>query len=448
MNVARNLVVAQSGGPTPVINSSLRGIIEAARESHAIGTIYGARHGIEGVLKEELLDLSAQSHEEIALLRYTPAAGSIGTCRYKLRAAQTEDFDRVIEVLHAHNIGYLLYIGGNDSMDTADKIARVAHERGLDLTAVGVPKTIDNDVGDSAFRLIDHTPGYGSVARYWMHKVQEANEENAGSCPADPVLVMQAMGRKIGFIPAAARLADPSREMPLLVYLAESPCTLEQLADHVCDQLRRSRRCLVVISEGFDVGNLGDVKDSFGHTSFGSSKLSVAQVVVNYLNQAGLPCRGAARGNVPGTDQRHSMAYASAVDLDEAYRVGQKAVELAVAGQGGFMATILRDCLNFRTSENGTVPLGIAKTTSIYSVRYDKVPLSEVANSERCFPKQWIAPSGCDVTDDFVRYAKPLVGSDMITLPTIDGRPRMTRFEPIFAEQKLPKYIPQADRGK
>ena len=209
---------------------------------------------------------------------------------------------------------------------------------------MGVPKTIDNDVGDSQFRLIDHTPGYGSVARYWMHKVQEANEENAGSCPADPVLVMQAMGRKIGFIPAAARLADPGREMPLLIYLAESPCTLAQLADQVCDQVRRRGRAMVVISEGFDVGDLGNVKDAFGHTSFGASKLSVAQIVVNHLNQVGLPCKGAARGNVPGTDQRHSMVHASAVDLDEAYRVGQKAVELAAAGQSGFMATILRDC--------------------------------------------------------------------------------------------------------
>jgi 6-phosphofructokinase 1 len=429
MNIARNLVVAQSGGPTPVINSSLRGIIEAASHFASIGTVYGARHGIEGVLKEELLDLSAQPPEEVALLRYTPAAGSIGTCRYKLRPAQTEDFERVIEVFRAHDVGYLLYIGGNDSMDTADKIARLAHERGLDLVAVGVPKTIDNDVGDSEFRLIDHTPGYGSVARYWMHKVQEANEENAGSCPADPVLVMQAMGRKIGFIPAAARLADPGREMPLLIYLAESPCMLGQLADQVSDQLRNRSRAMVVISEGFDVGDLGNVKDSFGHTSFGSTKLSVAQAVVNYLNQVGLRCEGAARGNVPGTDQRHSMVYASAVDLDEAYRVGQKAVELAAAGQRGFMATILRD------------------PGPIYSVRYEKVPLAEVADSERSFPRHWIAPSGCDVSDDFVRYAKPLVGNDMITLPTIDGRQRMTRFQPIYAEQKLPKYIPQADRA-
>lgn len=424
----RNLVVAQSGGPTPVINNTLRGILEAAREFTSIGKVYGARHGIEGVLKEELLDLSAQPAEEIALLRYTPAAGSIGTCRYKLRPNQTEDFERVIEVFRAHQVGYFLYIGGNDSMDTAEKISLLAQQRGLELVVVGAPKTIDNDVGDAGFYLIDHTPGYGSVARYWMHKVQEANEENAGSCPADPVLVMQAMGRRIGFIPAAARLADPDREMPLLIRLAESRCTLAQLADAVNDRLRRAGRCLLVISEGFDVGDLGVLKDAFGHAAYGSAKLSVAQVVVNYLNQVGLPCKGAARGNVPGTDQRHSMAYASTVDLDEAYHVGQKAVELAAAGESGFMATILR------------------APGLIYAVRYDKVPLREVANSERTFPAHWITPDGNDVTDDFVRYAKPLVGEDTPSLPCCDGRLRLARLSPLFVERKLPSYIPQADR--
>ena len=200
----KNMVVAQSGGPTCVINSSLRGVVEAARQFDNVGTVYGACHGIEGVLKEELLDLTAQSAEEIALLRYTPVAGSIGTCRYKIKSWQNEDYDRIVDVFAAHNVGYFLYNGGNDSMDTAHKIAEMAAKKGLDVQAVGVPKTIDNDVGDSEFKLIDHTPGYGSVAKYWMHAVQYANEENKGSCPADPVLVMQAMGRKIGFIPAAA----------------------------------------------------------------------------------------------------------------------------------------------------------------------------------------------------------------------------------------------------
>jgi 6-phosphofructokinase 1 len=428
MGNKRNLVVAQSGGPSPVINNSLRGIIETARELDEIGAVYGARHGIEGVLKEELLDLSAQASEEVALLRATPAAGSIGTCRYKLKAGQTEDFDRVLEVFRAHDVGFFLYIGGNDSMDTANKVAALAGERGLDVVGVGVPKTIDNDVGDSQFKLIDHTPGYGSVAKYWMHMVQNANEENAGSCPADPVLVMQAMGRKIGFIPAAARLADPQRSMPLLIYLAESPASLAQLADQVNDQLRRDGRSIVVVSEGFDAGELGEVKDSFGHTSFSSSRTTVAQTIVNYLNHVGLAAKGAARGNVSGTDQRHAMAYASSVDLEEAYKTGQLAALLAARGESGFMTTLLRN------------------PGPVYSVRYDKVPLAEVAGSERTFPADWIAESGCDVTDEFVRYAKPLVGEDMISLPIVDGRQRLARFEPIYATQKLSPYIPQADR--
>ncbi|HTQ40011.1 MAG TPA: diphosphate--fructose-6-phosphate 1-phosphotransferase [Pirellulales bacterium] len=426
----RNMVVAQSGGPSAVINNSLRGIIETARQLSEIGTVYGARHGIEGVLKEELLDLTAQDAEEVSLLRFTPAAGSIGTCRYKLKPAQTEDFNRTIDVLKAHDVGYFLYIGGNDSMDTAHKIAALARERGLDLIAVGVPKTIDNDVGDSEFKLVDHTPGYGSTAKYWMHMVQNANEENAGSSPADPVLVMQAMGRKIGYIPAAARLADPAREMPLQIYLAESPSTLAQLADNVNDELKQSGRCLVVISEGFDVGDIGAVKDSFGHTSFSASQLTVAQIVVNHLNKVGLAAKGAARGNVPGTDQRHAMAYASTVDLEEAYRSGQMAALLAARGEGGFMATILRE------------------PGPIYSARYDKVPLEKVAAADRTFPKHWITKNGCDVTDDFVRYCRPLVGDDLVTLPMLDGRQRLTKFKPIYAAQKLPKYIPQAERKK
>ena len=293
----KNVVVAQSGGPTPVINSTLRGIVEMCKMMpDRFGTVYAGLHGIEGVLKEELIDLSAQPKEEIALLGVTPAAGSIGTCRYKLKPHQTEDFARVIDVLKAHQVGYFFYIGGNDSMDTAHKISVLAQERGLELVATGGPKTIDNDVGDSQFKLIDHTPGYGSVARYWALNVQNANEENAGSSPADPVLVMQAMGRKIGFIPAAARLADPERSMPLQIYLRESGLNLDQMADLVNDELKRSGRCLVVVSEGFDVGSVGERKDSFGHTQFSSSATTVEQVVVNFLNDRGLAARGSGSG--------------------------------------------------------------------------------------------------------------------------------------------------------
>jgi 6-phosphofructokinase len=419
----KNVVVAQSGGPSAVINNSLRGVVESCMTTpERFGTVYAGYHGIEGVLREELLDLSVQDAEEIALLRTTPAAGAIGTCRYKLKAHQQEDFERIVEVFKAHDVGYFFYIGGNDSMDTAHRVAQLAHERGLDLVATGVPKTIDNDVGDSEFKLIDHTPGYGSVARYWALNVQNANQENAGSCPSDPVLVLQAMGRKIGFIPAAARLADPGREMPLLIAMQESGLTLPELADVVNDKLRERGRCLLVISEGFPVGDLGELKDSFGHTEFSSSKMTVERKTVNYLNEVGLAARGAARGNVPGTDQRHNMIYASTVDLEEAYRVGQKAVQIAVEEGPGYMATILRE------------------PGPIYNVRYDKVPLELVANSERGFPEAWIAPGRLDVSDDFIRYAHPLIGESWPTIPLVAGRQRLARLEPIFAVKALPSY--------
>ncbi|MDD5687243.1 MAG: diphosphate--fructose-6-phosphate 1-phosphotransferase [Elusimicrobia bacterium] len=427
----KNVLVAQSGGPSPVINNSLRGIIETCKKfPDKFGTIYAGYHGIEGILKEELLDLSAQDETEVALLRNTPAAGSIGTCRYKLKKDQQEDLRRVIDVFKAHDIGFLFYIGGNDSMDTAHKISVLAHEKGLELVAVGVPKTIDNDVGDSEFKLIDHTPGYGSVAKYWTCYIQNANEENAGSSPADPVLVIQAMGRKIGFIPAAARLADPKREIPLQIYMAESGLGIKEMADNVNDQLKTAGRVIVVVSEGYNVGDLGESKDAFGHTQFSASKITVEQSVVNYLNKAGLKARGSARGQVPGTDQRHAMVYASNIDLDEAYRVGQKAVMIAVEDGNGYMATILR------------------KPGLIYNVEYSKVGLELVANSERTFPANWLAKNKIDVTDDFIKYARPLIGEDWVSIPLVDGRMRFARFKQIFADKKCPEYIPQGFRKK
>ena len=430
MAKAKNVLVAQSGGPTPVINSSLRGVLETCRKMpDRFGSVYAGWHGIEGVLTEDLLDMSAQDPEEIALLRTTPAAGAIGTCRYKLKAGQDEDFERVISVLKAHDIGYFFYNGGNDSMDTANKVAVLAHDRGLDLVGVGVPKTIDNDVGDADFKLIDHTPGYGSVARYWACIVQNADEENRGACPSDPVLVLQAMGRKIGFIPAAARLADPERKMPLQIYLRESGLTLEQLTENVNAQLKKDGRCIVVVSEGFDVGEIGETRDGFGHTQFSASEMTVEQIIVNHLNKVGLAARGSARGQVFGTDQRDTAIYASTVDLDEAYKVGQKAVLIAVEEGSGWMSTILR------------------KPGIIYSVDYDKVPLEEVANSERSFPESWIAPNRIDVTDEFVEYARPLIGEDWVSVPMVNGRQRFARLAPTFAKKQCKTYIPQGYRG-
>ncbi|MHB1355477.1 MAG: diphosphate--fructose-6-phosphate 1-phosphotransferase [Anaerolineae bacterium] len=424
----RNVLLAQSGGPSPVINSSLRGLIEGCHSSAQFGDIYAAHNGIEGVLKEELYDLTHEADEEVAILSVTPAAGVIGTCRYKLKGAFHEDYERVVDVLKAHQIGYLFYIGGNDSMDTANKIATLAHGRGLELVAIGVPKTIDNDLGDPEFKLLDHSPGYGSCARYWALSVQEANEENRGSFPADPVLVLQAMGRRIGFIPAAARLADPEREMPLLILLPENTYTLSEIADLVNDKLHRHGRAIVVASEGLELGAIGEVKDAFGHTQFSSSGSTVAQLLVNYLNQVGLRTHGKARANISGTAQRHTIAYASTVDLAEARAVGAYATVLAERNASGTMATLVR--------EPGPA----------YKIHYDSVPLVQMANSERGFPATWINRAEADVSDEFVDYALPLIGTDWPDIPLLAGRLRFTRFTNTPVKQGLPPYIPQGYR--
>ena len=427
----KNVLVAQSGGPSAVINNSIRGVAEACRDyPDVFGCVYGAWHGIEGVLKEELLNISAQDSREVALLASTPAAGAIGTCRYKLHQSQTEDFDRVISVLRAHDIGYFFYAGGIDSMDTANKIAKVAAAQGFDLAATGVPKSINNDLGDPDFKLVDHSPGYGSTARYWAANMLGANEENAGSCSSDPVLVLQAMGRLTGFIPAAARLADPERRLPIQIYLTEAGVTLPEMADRVNEELLRSGRCIVVVSEGFDVGDIGAPKDPFGHPLFGAGERTAQQVIVSYLNSVGLKAAGNARGQTLGTDQRHSAPLASVVDLEEAYLSGRHAVEIARTMGNGFMATIQRE-----PGEG-------------YRARYDKVPLDVVANKVRFFPKEWIAPNRIDVSDAFVSYARPLIGETWALVPLHNGLPRFARFEPIFAEKKCGPYVPQACRAK
>jgi ATP-dependent phosphofructokinase / diphosphate-dependent phosphofructokinase len=421
----RNALVAQSGGPSPVINSSLRGVIEGCLAfPDRIDTLYAAWHGVEGVLLEELVDVSRQPAREVELLSTTPAAGVIGTCRYKLAEGQEEDFERIVEVIRAHDIGYFFYIGGNDSMDTAAKVSALAKRRGVELVVTGVPKTIDNDIGDSEFRIIDHTPGYGSAARYWASLVQNVEEENRGMCVSEPVAVLQAMGRKSGFITAASRLGDPKRRMPLQLYMAETHHTLESLHENVNRELRRSGRCIVVVNEGFDVGGVGERHDGFGHIEYGASQTTASQQVVNYLNSKGLAVRGQATGQLPGVIQRSVSLQASPVDMEEARQVAQEAVRIAMKDGTGWMATILR------------------KPGSSYAAYYDKVELEKVANSSRFMPKDWISGDGLDVTDDFIRYAAPLIGDGFPEIPIEGGLQRFARFEIRFIEKKCKSYRP------
>ena len=422
-------MVALGGGPSPVINASLLGVIEACLDYGGIGEVYGALHGIEGVLCEELVRLDAQDPAELAKLRYTPASGAIGTCRYKLGKDERaqEDYMRALDVLAAHDVGYFFYIGGNDSMDTAQKVSELARERGEGLVCAGVPKTIDNDLGDEERTLIDHTPGFGSTARYWAMLMKDAEEENRGMCVSEPVSVYQAMGRKAGFITAAARLADPERRMPLQMYFAETGHGIEDLYSNVCSGLREHGRVIVVVSEGFDVGELREARDGFGHIEYGASDDTAMQKVVSHLNRRGLSVRGNVTGQIPGVMQRNTSICRSEVDEREAYEVGRHAVKVALEDGTGYMATILRDC-----------------SAPAYKVFYDKVPMGVIANAARGLPPEWIAEGGIDVTDAYIDYAMPLIGEGARVLPGcgLGGLPDFARLNLGLLPRKCTDYAP------
>jgi len=435
----KNVIIAQSGGPTAVINNSIRGVIDSLSRSGRVGRIYGARMGIIGVLKEELYDITAQDPRQVNLLSSTPSAGVIGSCRYKIKTE--EDMERVVEVLEKQDVKYFFYCGGNDSMDTANKVSILARKKGLDIISTGIAKTIDNDVGgdlqeNGTFGVCDHNPGYGSVARYTAMNILEANQENKASYTSDPVLVISSMGRKIGFITAAARLADPKRKMPLLILLPEAlnknkpEDNLRFILDRVNEKISESGRCIIAISEGLEIGDLDILKDNFGHAQFGASGKSVEQALINYLNgldrkdskgnsSSRLACKGIARCEKPGTKQRREFYTTSKTDLEEAYGVGVHAAEIALEGMGGYMSTIIRE------------------PGSRYAVSFDKVPLDIVANAERKFPAKWIAENRIDTTDEFVKWAMPLIGGDL---------PEFAEFSADFAPRKCRDYVPVAYR--
>jgi len=434
-----NAVIAQSGGPTAVINNSIRGVIDVLKKSGRVNKIFGARMGILGVLTEDLLDISAQSPEQIKLLSRTPSAGTLGSCRYKIKSQ--DDMERIIEVFRNHDVGYFFYCGGGDSMDTASKVGKTAKHQNLDIICTGIPKTIDNDVGgplqpDGVFGVCDHNPGYGSTARSLAVNILEANEENKASYTSDPVLVIGVMGRRIGFIPAAARLADPERKIPLVIILPEvfdpkdAQKNLEDITLKVNEKLHSAGRCIVVIGEGVQVGDLGVFHDAFGHEEFGACERAAEQLLKNYLNgtdlkdangrsKSRLAIRGIARSEAPGTRQRREMSLVSTVDLKEAYEAGKKAAQIALSGETGYMSTIVR------------------RPGTKYHVAFEKVPLEVVANSSRKLPEKWISKDRIDVTDEFVRWALPLIGGPV---------PEFARFREIKPDKKCGKYVPTGFR--
>jgi 6-phosphofructokinase 1 len=374
-------VVAHGGGPTQVINSSLAGLIEECGRHPEITALYGARHGILGVLGDSFLDLSAQEADTVAAIgRATGSA--LGSCRRKVSAA---DYDRVLAVFKAHGVRYFFYNGGNDSMDTAYHVSRLAHDSGYEMRVVGIPKTIDNDLAET-----DHCPGYGSAARFIAHALRDIGGDNR-ALPT-PVTVVEVMGRNAGWLVASTMLARRQPDdAPHLIYLPERRISEEKFLADVEAVYKRLRRVVIAVCEG-QLNEKGEpfgaemVKsDGFQHKLAGNLAHALSQLITKGLNLR-------ARSEKPGLLGRASAAWVSQTDRAEAYLCGRAAVRAAVVGVTDRMITLVREPgAEYRSTT------GLAN-------------LSAVANTERLFPAEWIAPAGNDVLPGFHDYAAPLVG--------------------------------------
>ena len=402
----KNLLIAQSGGPTAVINSSLCGIVEEALQYGKIGGIYGAVNGILGVLREELVDLRQEDPSSIRSLRRTPSA-ALGSCRYKL---SERDFKRLLEVFTAHDVGYFLCAGGNDSMDTAHKVYKLAAEKKLELKVMGVPKTVDNDLP-----VTDHCPGYGSVARFNAIAARDSSLDTDAIYTSDTIKIIETMGRDTGWITASTALAKETEDSgPHLIYLPERPFIEDKFLNDVKEVYDRLGRVVLSVCEGLKDENGRFVKastkgidtDKFGHAQLGG----VGDYLVSLISER---LKIKARYDKPGTIQRVSMQCASQVDLDEAYRVGQVALSKAVEGESDKMVTLIRKRNEPYVSETGLVDL-------------DKIALRT-----RSVPDEYINKNSNFVTKEFIDYATPLIGGPL---------PEYARLKKRKLESKLPAY--------
>ena len=397
-----NAIVAQSGGPTAVINASAAGVIHAAMEAPEIGRVFGAHNGILGVLNDEIHDLGKEEEATLEELRWSPAS-ALGSCRHKVR--DDEERRRIIEVFRKHDIRYFFYIGGNDSMDTADKVSKLARKTGYGMRAIGVPKTIDNDLAET-----DHCPGFGSVIKYLATMTMEAGRDTEAMYTADTVNIIEAMGRNAGWIAAGTALARRNEEDgPHIILLPEVPFDREAFVDRVNECLASLRRCVIVVSEGTrypDGSFLSEMKGDFATDAFGHVQLGGAAQAVQSIVQS--ECGVKARIAMPSTIQRTGAHFASLTDNEEAYGAGRRAVEAALQGETDKMVTLLRE------------------SEEPYRCDYGLTDLSNVANGEKFFPTEWISDDGFFVTEDFIRYVRPLIQGET-TPPMQDGLPRYVR---------------------
>jgi 6-phosphofructokinase 1 len=412
-----NVLVGQSGGPTAVINASVAGIIAEALNHECVEEIYGALNGVLGILQEDLIDLAAESQQQIRALKHTPGA-ALGTCRYKLK--KQSDFERVLEVFKAHNIRYFFYIGGNDSQDTADKISKLAAQQNYDLRVIGVPKTIDNDLPTT-----DHTPGYGSVVKYLVTSLRELAADNEAMGQGDLVSIVEVMGRSAGWIAAGAALAkrrDHPHDPPHLIYLPEIPFDQAKCLEDIKRVLKREKFCQIVVAEGLiDAdGNYvaaDSVQDAFGHAQLGGAGEFLKELVESHL--PGVKARVAK----PGILQRAAAHAASKTDVDEAFLAGQAAVKAAIEeAESDKMVTLVRG------------------DTDHYSVETGLAPLSEIANGVKKLPREWINEDGVSMNHQFVRYAQPLIQGE-VAVPHENGVPVYARLDKVRIDKVLPAFI-------
>lgn len=379
-----NLLIAHGGGPTPVINASLYGVItEALRHPEQIGKVFGAFHGIEGVLKNQLFDLTSEPSDQIELLLQTPSS-IIGSCRHKVTESE---YPLILENLRKNNIRYFIYNGGNDSMDTCHKISKLAEQCSYELQVVGIPKTIDNDLG-----YTDNCPGYGSAARFIANNTRDLWME-AQALPLY-VNIYETMGRNAGWLTAAASLAEYNgKPCAQLIYLPEVKLNIDRFLSDVDNQLHKGREILIVVSEGLvdsDGASLmeeTEIIDEFGHRLPGG----VGNTLCKYISK-NLKVR--ARAEKHGFLGRCSAILQFKADRDEAVDVGKQAVRYLMQGKNGIMVTIER-C----ESPDGR-----------FAYCLGEVALEKVANYERFFPTEWITPSQNGVTEAFRTYARPLIG--------------------------------------
>jgi len=411
----KNAFYAQSGGVTAVINSSACGVIETARQHpDKIGKVYAGRDGIIGALTEDLIDTSLESAADIARLRHTPG-GAFGSCRYKLKGLEEHraQYERLIEVFKAHDIGYFFYNGGNDSMDTAHKVSQIADTLGYPVVCVGVPKTVDNDLP-----ITDCCPGFGSVAKYVAISMREAGMDVASMArTSTKIFVLEVMGRHAGWIAAATGLASESAgEPPHIILFPEVPFDPERFLARVDQCVKQYGYCTVAVSEGLGDkdGNLiadSGSKDAFGHAQLGGVGQYVAQLIKDKLGHK-------YHWALADYLQRSARHIASKTDLDQAYALGVKAVELAIAGKNSVMATVVRE------------------SDQPYRWSIGEAALKDVANVERKMPKEFITEDGFHITDACRTYLQPLIEGEEPP-PYKKGLPDYVRLQNVAVSKKL-----------